>query len=93
MVENPVQHGGCKYRISHHFCPVHDLLVGREDVGGGFVGITDEGKEPVGLAAGDRSISDLVDDEELCLLQIPQSEPCGTLRLCCVKDLYDIINM
>ena len=71
MVENPVQHGCCKYRISHHFCPVHDLLVGREDEGGGFVGITDEGKEPVGLAAGDRSISDLVLWEVHCYEKTP----------------------
>ena len=35
-----------------------------------FVSITDEGEESVGLAPGDRGIPDLINDEELCLLQI-----------------------
>ena len=65
MVEDPVQHGRCKYRISHHLCPVHDLLVGRKDKGRGFVSVTDEGEEPVGLAAGDRGVPDLINDDQL----------------------------
>ena len=71
MVENPVQHGSGKYRVAHHLRPVHDLLVGGKDNGGCLVGITDEGKEPVGLAAGDRSISDLVLWEVHCYEKTP----------------------
>ena len=59
-MENPVQHGSGKYGIPHHLCPVHDLLVRGKYDRGCFVSITDEREEPVGLAAGNRSIADFI---------------------------------
>ena len=60
MMEDPVQHGSGKHGITHHLCPVHDLLVRGKYDGGCLVGITDEGEETVCLAAGDRGIADLI---------------------------------
>ena len=43
MMQDPVQHGGCQDRVSHHLSPFSDLLVRRKDDRVRFVGITDEG--------------------------------------------------
>ena len=64
-------HGGGKYRIPHHLCPVHNLHVGGKDGRGSLVGDADKGKEPVCLTTTDRGISDLIDDDQLCLLDVP----------------------
>ena len=49
VLKDPVQQGGSKNRITHHLCPISDLFVSIENQGGGFVGITDKGKESIGL--------------------------------------------
>ena len=60
VLQDPVQEGCGQDRIAHHLRPVCNFLVSRKDQGGGFVGITDKGKEPVGLRPGYRSIPDFV---------------------------------
>jgi len=93
MMEDPAQQGGSKYGVPHHLSPVYDLLVGGKDNGRGFIGVADEGEEPVGLAAGDRSISDLVDDEELGFLQVPKAEARGAFCLCGIQDLHEVHHL
>ena len=41
VLQDPVQQCGSQDRISHHFRPVSNLLVGRKDQGGRFVGVAD----------------------------------------------------
>jgi len=89
MVQDPVQHCCCQNGIAHHLSLVHDLLVCREDDRGSLVGIADKGEEPVCLASGDRRISNLIDDEELSLLQVPEPEPGRAFCYSCIKDLYE----
>ena len=60
MVEYPVQQGCGQHWVAHHLRPVHNLLVCGKDNGGGLIGVADKGKEPVGLAPGDRGVPDLV---------------------------------
>ena len=71
VMEDPIQHGSGKYGIPHHLCPFHDLLVRGKYDRGCFVSITDEREEPVGLAAGNRSIADFILWEVHCYEKAP----------------------
>ena len=55
-----------------------------------LVRITDEGEEPVGLCSADRRVSDLIDDDQLCLLDVLQPEACTALGISIVEDLYKV---
>ena len=70
MLQDPVQQSSGQDRITHHLCPVCNLLVGRKDQGGSFVSVADKGKEPVGLGPGDRGIPDFITDNQLGFLQV-----------------------
>ena len=87
MVQDPVQHRSGKYRITHHISPVNDLFVGGKDNGTGFIGITDKCEKPVCLSAADRCITDLINDDKLCFLDIFESESGCTLCFCGVENL------
>ena len=93
MVKDAIKHRSGKYWIPHHLRPVHDLFVCGKDNGRCLIGITDKCEEPVGLAAGDRRITDLINDEELCFFQVPQAEASGAFNLCCVKDLHKVDHL
>ena len=67
MVEDPVQHGGCKCWIPHHLCPVNDLLIGGKDDGAGFICVADKGKKAVRLSTADWCVTDLINNDKLCL--------------------------
>ena len=74
MLQDPVQQSSGQDRITHHLCPVCNLLVGRKDQGGSFVSVADKGKEPVGLGPGDRGIPDFITDNQLGFLQVLNPE-------------------
>jgi len=73
MLQNSVQESCGQDRITHHLCPVRNLLVGRKDQGRCLVGITDKGKEPIGLGPGDRSVPDFVLWEVFCYGKLTSS--------------------
>ena len=86
MVKDTIKHGRSQDRVSHHFSPLRDLLVGREDDRSGLVGIADEGEESVGLSTRDRRISDLIYDHQLCFLQVFQAKSGGSFAIGSVHD-------
>ena len=51
VMQDPIQHGSGENRVTHHLCPLRDLLVGGEDDGCGLVGVADEGEEAVRLGS------------------------------------------
>lgn len=89
-MKDPIQHRGGEYGVSHHLSPFGDLFVGRKDDRPCFVGITDEVEEAVSLLAGDRCVSDLINDYQLCLSDVLQPEAGTALRLGPVKDLHEV---
>lgn len=64
MVQQSVQQGGCNHRIAEDLAPFCEASVRRQDHGALFVSDVDQLEEQVGAPAGDRQISDLVDDEQ-----------------------------
>ena len=70
MMKDPVEESGGKDRITHHFSPFCNSLVGSEDDRGVFIGIADEGKEPVGLVTGYWGVPDFIDDDHLSFFHI-----------------------
>ena len=90
MVKDSVQHGCGKNRITHHLGPLGDLLVGGKNDRRRLVRITDEGEEPVGLRSADRCVSDLIDDDQLCLFDVLQPEACTALGISIVEDLHKV---
>ena len=92
MVENTIQHGSRQHRIPHHFRPVHNLLIRCKDKRGSLISIADEGKKTIGLTAGDWRISNFINDKQLCLFQISETETGGSLCFCCVQNLYKVYH-
>ena len=93
VMQYPVKQCCGKHRIPNHLSPVGYLFVGRKDDGGGFVCVTDKGKESVGLASGNRCVSYLIDDYQLSLLEVLKPETCGTLCFCIIKDLNKVDHL
>ena len=90
VVKDSVQHGCGKNRITHHLGPLGDLLVGGKNDRRRLVRITDEGEEPVSLRSADRCVSDLIDDDQLCLFDVLQPEACTALGISIVEDLHKV---
>ena len=90
MLQDSVQQCSGKNRISHHLCPVRNLLVGGKDQGRRLVGITDKGKEPVRLGPGDRSVADFIAYNQLSLLQVLNPEAGSPVRLTVVEKLNQV---
>ena len=90
MVQDTVQHSSRQNRIAHHLRPVSDLLVRRKDDRVRLIGVTDKGEESVGLGSGDRCISDLINDDQLCLPDVPQPEPGSSFGVGSIKDLHEV---
>ena len=86
MVKYPVKHGSRQNRVTHHLRPLGDLLVCGKDDRGGLVGVADKGEEAVCFVPGDRRISDLVNNDQLCLPDVLQPEPGGALDIGVVQD-------
>ena len=92
MLQNTIQKGCGQDRITHHLCPVRNLLVGRKDQGGCFVGITDKGEEPIGLSPGDRSIADFINNNELSFFQVFYPEAGCPVHLAIVQELNQVYH-
>lgn len=93
MVEDPVQHGSCKHWIPHHLCPVNDLLIGGKDDGAGFIGVADKGKKAVRLSTADWCVTDLINNDKLCLSDIFQAESCSPLSFCSIEDTDQVRHL
>ena len=91
--QDPVQERRGKYRVSHHLSPVGHFLVCRKDQRSGLIGVTDEGKELIGLDPGDRCVSDLVNDDHLCLPEVLETETGGPVGVAVVQDLYEVRHL
>ena len=74
-------------------CSVNNLLVGGKDDGVGFIGVADNGKKAVRLSTADRCVTNLINNNKLCLPDIFQAGSCSPLSFCGIEDANQVCHL